>query len=145
MKWLRRPKTSTAAPDMVRLVATALALQQFSKTVGDGGDPPAMPDIRPSDENHAHARSLLYDFAMEHFSTQVEVLRREAVIEHLANDSRDRLAFTRLAAIGAVGTLAALGANAAGTALARHFGVDLEAMIGALRPLAAALRATTGA
>lgn len=144
MKWLKRSKISTPNLDVVRLVATALALQQAAKTVGDGADGASTSEIRPSDEHHGQAQSLLFDFAMEHFSNQVEVLRREAVIEHMANEARDRLSFTRLAGIGAIGTLAALGASATGSAIARHFGLDLTAILAALQPIVSSLRATAG-
>ena len=37
---------------------------------------------------------------MRHFSAQVEVLRRDAVLDHLARHGRDRTGALRLAAIG---------------------------------------------
>lgn len=144
MKWLRRSKSGTTEPDIVELVAHGLARRRAGRQLDDAAAAPGE-DALPGDEQRAEARALLYDFALTHFSSQVDVIRRDAVIEHLANDARDRLGFTRLAAICTVGSLAAIGANGVGSTLARRLGVDAETLIGALGPLVAALRSGVGA
>lgn len=145
MKWLRRSGARPASTDIVRLLAGALAREQAAKTVSAEGDPAArVPTPGAEDEFRVQAQSMLYDFAMQHFSSQVEVLRREAVIEHLARQAQDRLSAWRLTAIGAAATLIALGLVRAGSDLAAHLGVDVSLLAEFARPLAASIRASAG-
>lgn len=58
-------------------------------------------------EHRAKARSLLYAFAMRHFSSQVEAIRRDAVIQHLSDRARDRMHFRRILMASILGTLCA--------------------------------------
>jgi hypothetical protein len=145
MKWLRRSRTSIGSPDIVRLLASALAQEHDTKTVVAAGDAATRPAAIPDEDFHARAQSLLYDFAMQHFTGQVEVLRREAVVEHLANHAQDRMSFPRLVAIGTCATLLALGVVELGERAALHFDIDVALLQTLAKPIAASLRAAPGA
>jgi len=115
-----RPRGTDA--DLVRLVASALARDE-----GAGSSSGA-------DAHRARAEALLHDYAFRHFATQIETLRRDAVIAHLAAQSRDRMRFGRLLAIAATGALLALGlAEAARRALA-EWGLDASWLTEAAAP-----------
>ena len=144
MKWLRRSRASIGSPDIVRLLATAMAQEHDAKTVAAGDAAPRSATI-PDEDFNARAQSLLYDFAMQHFAGQVEVLRREAVVEHLANQAQDRMSFPRLVAIGTCATLLALGVVELGTRAVAHFDIDVALLQTLAKPLAASLRGASGA
>lgn len=145
MKWLKRSGARPATTDIVQLLAGALAREQAAKTVSADGDPAARVSPGAEEEFRVQAQSLLYDFAMQHFTSQIDLLRREAVIEHLSRQAQDRLAAWRLTAIGAAATLIALGIVRAGTDLATHLGLDVALLASFARPIAASIRATSGA
>lgn len=145
MKWLRRSRASNGTPDIVRLLATALAQEHDAKTVVASGDAATRPAAIPDEDFHVRAQSLLYDFAMQHFAGQVEVLRREAVVEHLANHAQDRMSFPRLIAIGTCATLLALGVVELGARAAVHFDFDVALLQSLAKPVAASLRGASGA
>jgi len=87
---------------------------------------------------------MLYDFAMQHFSSQVEVLRQGAIIEYLANTDRDRTRFLRLFSIGVVGTLTAIGVAGAASMAASGYGIDEAQVMRAVHELVILVRSSLG-
>ena len=103
------PPSSGGRVDLVALLAFALAASR---------------QAQPTHEHRSRAQAMLAEHAMRHFSTQVEVLRRDAVLEHLARQGRDRTGAMRLAAIGCCATLAAIGLARGAEAMALRLGWD---------------------
>jgi hypothetical protein len=119
---LPAPRARSADADLVRLVAGALARD-------DGAGP------SPGAETHrARAEALLHDYAFRHFATQIETLRRDAVIAHLAAQARDRMRFGRLLAIAATGALIAIGLAEAARLALDAWGLDASWLAAAAPP-----------
>jgi hypothetical protein len=116
---------SDAPPDVVDLLTVGLAYREKQRARNaDASTVAIMPDFPTTADQRARAESLLYDFAMRHFSSRVEVIRREAVIEHLGKQARDRSGFLRLFAIGVAATIAGIAGLAALWAALPHLGID---------------------
>ncbi|MFM8991574.1 MAG: hypothetical protein ACKOUS_18635 [Alphaproteobacteria bacterium] len=118
------PPAREGRVDLVALLAFALAASR---------------QAQPTHEHRARAQSMLAEHAMRHFSTQVEVLRRDAVLEHVARRERERMGAGRLVAIGCCATLLALAlARGAEAAVARR-GWDVDTAAALLRAAAGRL------
>lgn len=131
MKFLKKHKreASEGLPDVVDLVSLGIATHETRRAAPlatEDGAPPQPEILKPTDEHRARAQSLLYDFAMRHFSSQVEALRQGAIIEYLANSGRNRMRFARLFSIGVCATLTAIGLAAASSIAAARYGIDSE-------------------
>ncbi len=150
MKFLKRHKRSDASeglPEVVELVSMAIAAHEAKRTLplpADDGTQPEWQMPKPTDEHRARAQSMLYDFSMQHFSSQVEALRQGAIIEHLANSGRDRTRFVRLFSIGVVATLAAIGLASAASVAAARYGLDEEWAVRVTRELVSLVRMRLG-
>ncbi len=123
----RRPAPPSPAGgrvDLVSLLAFALAASR---------------QAQPTHEHRARAQSMLAEHAMRHFSTQVEVLRRDAVLEHIAREGRDRTRAARLVAIGCCATLLALALARGAEAAASRLGWDPAEALALLQAAAARL------
>jgi len=108
------PASSGGRVDLVALLAFALAASR---------------QAQPTHEHRARAQAMLAEHAMRHFSAQVEVLRRDAVLDHLARHGRDRTGALRLAAIGCLATLVAIGLARGAEAMAGQLGWDPAAAL----------------
>lgn len=158
MKVLKKQKAGDLAenlPDLETLVGEALVARDAGRmTRGSGIDPGGVAGIEPlgvandtvelSDDHRARARSLLYDFAMRHFSSQVEVIRRDAVIEFLANRAHDGLRAGRLILIAAIGGLVAIGIAEIVESAGARYGFTMESAIGMAQGLIGFVRGQIG-
>jgi hypothetical protein len=118
------PASSGGRVDLVALLAFALAASR---------------QAQPTHEHRARAQAMLAEHAMRHFSTQVEVLRRDAVLDHLARHGRDRTGAMRLAAIGCLATLVALGLARGAEAMAGRLGWNPAAALALVESILARL------
>ncbi|MFM8681629.1 MAG: hypothetical protein ACKOGH_18840 [Alphaproteobacteria bacterium] len=82
---------------------------------------------------------MLAEHAMRHFSTQVEVLRRDAVLEHVARRERERMGAGRLVAIGCCAPLLALALARGAEAAVARLGWDVDTAAALLRAAAGRL------
>jgi len=150
LKFLKRHKRTDASvtlPEVVELVSLAIAAHEAKRALplpADDGTQPEWQVPKPTDEHRAIAQSMLYDFAMQHFSSQVEVLRQGAIIEYLANTDRDRTRFLRLFSIGVVGTLTAIGVAGAASMAASGYGIDEAQVMRAVHELVILVRSSLG-
>lgn len=140
MKLLKRQKRGDLAenlPDLETLVGEALVARDARRvTRGPSNDQGGVAGVEPlgvandpvelSDDHRAKARSLLYDFAMRHFSSQVEAIRKDAVIEFLTNQGHDRMRTGRLILIAVVGGLVALGIAQVAERAGAKYGFTME-------------------
>ncbi len=150
MKFLKRHKRTNASetlPEVVELVSLAIAAHEAKKALplpADDGTQPEWQMPKATDEHRALAQSMLYDFAMQHFSSQVEALRQGAIIEYLANTGRDRTRFLRLFLIGVVGTLTAIGLANGASMAASQYGIDGEQVMRTVHELVILIRSRLG-
>ena len=150
MKFLKRHKRSDvpeSLPDVVELVSLAIAAHEAKRMVAlpveDGAQTPAEL-LRPTDEHRARAQSLLYDFSMRHFSSQIETLRQGAILDYVANTGRDRMRFMRLFSIGMFGALTAIVLAGAAWIAATRYGINDERIVNALMELVLLVRTRFG-
>ncbi len=95
------PVAADASEETLDLLSLALYLRENHKDEIEAAGVVG----RASGDYRARASARLYDFAVRYFTDQIENIKRDAVIAHLAAEHRRGPRFLRLMAAAAVGML----------------------------------------